>query len=88
MGKLLDNYMTEYKAAIAPGLTKGHDLVIPPELWIYFRWEQDAGVRPWDKDKHRKALTNAMLQDPEFGQVLTAGMERAMAMCRNMEGQR
>lgn len=87
MGKLLDKYKAEYQAAIAPGLAKGHNLVVPPELWMYFKWEEDTGVQPWDKINHYKALSNAMLQDPEFGQVLTIGMQMAMsALDATMKG--
>ena len=90
MGKLLDKYEAAYKAAIAPGIAKGHDLAVAPELWMYFKWEEETGVQPWDKVRHYKAMREAMMQDPEFGQVLTVGFQMALsalAAAMEKEGQ-
>lgn len=74
MGKLLDKYTADYNAAIKPGLVKGHTYVVKPEIWIYFKWEEDNGLSPQDPVKLRNALRDAVLREPEFGQVLVAGM--------------
>ena len=80
MGRLLDKYMAEYEAAIAPGIKAGKPYVAKPEIWIYFKWERDNNVKPWDKVRHQNALTNAMMQDPELGGVLVAGLKQALEM--------
>lgn len=74
MGKLLEKYMSEYNEAIKPGLEKGDAYIIKPQIWIYFKWESDNGVAPWEPVKYRAALKDAILKDPELGQVLIAGM--------------
>ena len=74
MGKLLSKYAAAYNEAIKPGLAKGDAYVVKPEIWMYFKWEEDNGVGPWDPVKLRTAVRDAVLQDPEFGQILIAGM--------------
>lgn len=83
MGKLLDKYTAEYNAAIAPAKGK-QGYVAKPEIWMYFKWEKDNNVFPWE-DKYSQVLKETTLQDPEFGLVLMAGFAAIASVMDDMQ---
>lgn len=69
MGKLLEKYISEYNAAIAPGLAKGHEYVVRPEIWIAAKWEDDIGFEPWTPE-YQRCLEKLHLEDPELAETI------------------
>lgn len=82
MGKLFDNYMEQYKAAI--GNPPAGMLQVKPEAWILAKWETDNDTAPWMED-YQKKLNEAIFKDPDLGMALVAGIELLLDAIKKKE---
>ena len=73
MGKLLEQYSAEYKAAISTGLQK-NEMVAKPEVWMMFKYFNDNQIDPWDAG-FDAFWENTATEDPEFWAVIAHGFE-------------
>lgn len=77
MGKLLEQYKSEYKAAILAGTVKKNKktgYVLRPELWITIKYMDDHNVRPWDPE-FSDFIDDTLLADTALGAVIATGLE-------------
>ena len=73
--KTLADYMSEYnEEVIAKAIPGIHDFAMRPEVWIYFRWEEEQDVNPWEKGFGER-LMDVMQRDPELGCYLLNAFE-------------
>lgn len=65
--KTLADYMNEYNEKVIAKATPGiHDFVVRPAVWIYFQWEMEQDIKPWEEGFGDR-LMDVMQRDPELG---------------------
>lgn len=72
MGKLLNQYMEKYHAAIALRPSQNVYLV-RPEVWICATWEEENRITPWHPE-YLQRLADLRKEDPELASIIQNGM--------------
>lgn len=83
--KTLSDYMNKYnEEVIAKAIPGIHDFAVRPEVWIYFQWEKEQDINPWEEGFGER-LMDVMRRDPELGCYLLDAFEFIHISLRNAE---
>ncbi len=72
--KNYEEYLEDYRQAIATGLQKGNEYVVKESLYISMKWQIENNWNPWDSDATVR-LEALKLFDVRLYQAVTEGIE-------------